>query len=198
MPKQNKPPKYCKMGKYAVVYLPGKKKIYLGLYGSPESQVAYSRFLAERQANPTGYVAPQKEGGSITIRELAAAFLDHAEATLDIKDYLHCRTVVFDFLLKLYGDNTLVDDFKPSSLKLVRENMIQSQRFCRNTINKYTKKIISFFTWGVEEELVQETTMRALKAVKSLPEGYPGTFDNPEREDVPYNALQPAMCAAVD
>jgi hypothetical protein len=52
MPKQNKPPKYCKMGKYALVYHQGRK-IYLGLYGSPESKAAYSRLLAELQADPT-------------------------------------------------------------------------------------------------------------------------------------------------
>ena len=83
MPKQNKPPKYCKMGKYAVVYLPGKKKIYLGLYGSPESHVAYSRFLAELQNNPGGHVAPAGEQ-DVTVSELAAAFLDYAKEKLDV------------------------------------------------------------------------------------------------------------------
>ena len=187
MPKQNKPPKYCKMGKYAVVYLHGKKKHYLGLYGSPESHVAYSRLLAELQANPGFF--PQKEEANITVRELAAAFLDHAKETFDDRDYRHCRTAVIDFLLKLYGDGTPVDDFRPSSLKLVREEMIRSQRFCRNTINKYVKFIIAIFGFGVENDLALETTWRALKVVKSLSKGYPGTFDNPEREDVPYEVV---------
>jgi hypothetical protein len=49
MPKlNNRPPKYSKMDKYAVVYLHGKK-FYLGLYGSEESKVAYARFIAELQ-----------------------------------------------------------------------------------------------------------------------------------------------------
>ena len=85
MPKLNKPPKYCKMGKYAVVYLNGKK-IYLGLYGSPESHAAYSRLIAEWQASP-GF-CPQKSEGGITVRELTAAYLDYAEAMLGHSDYL--------------------------------------------------------------------------------------------------------------
>ena len=52
-------------------------------------------------------------------------------------------------------------------------------------INNHTRRIVSMFSWGVEEELVLPNTEAALKAVKSLPEGYPGTFDHPEREDVP-------------
>ena len=37
---------------------------------------------------------------------------------------------------------------------------------------------------------MQETTHRALKTIKALPEGYPGTFDNPEREHVPDDVVR--------
>ena len=84
MPKlNNRPPKYAKMGKYAVVYLNGKK-IYLGLYGSPESKVAYSRLVAELQASPAIY--RPKENESITVRELTAAFLDYAKENTDFRE----------------------------------------------------------------------------------------------------------------
>jgi integrase len=185
MPKlNNRPPKYCKLKKYAVVYLHGKTH-YLGLYDSPESRAAYARLLAESQANPNFYLSKKEVEAGITIKELSAAFLDYAENRIDIKDYNHYCTIVVDFLLKLYGDSIPVDTFKPSCLKLVRDDMIQSRRFCRNTINKYTRRIVSLFQWGVENDHVLETTWRALKAVKSLSKGYPGTFDNPKREHVP-------------
>ena len=188
MPKlKNRPPKYQKSGKYAVVYYHGKR-IYLGLYGSPESHVAYSRFIAESRVNPTFHL--EKGETDIAISELAAAFLEHTKATADSRSYSHCRVVVLEFLDKLYGDGTLVDDFKPSSLKLVREEMIRSGRFCRRTVNRYTHRIVAIFAWGVENELVKETTWRALKTVKTLPEGYPGTFDNEEREPVPDDVIK--------
>ena len=44
--------------------------------------------------------------------------------------------------------------------------------------------LVRVFVWGCEEELVQPNTAGALKMVKHLPEGHPGTFDNEERENV--------------
>jgi integrase len=187
MPKQNKPPKYCKMGKYALVYHQGRK-IYLGLYGSPESKAAYARLLAELQANPTAIPLSNVER-TVTISELAAEFLDYAKTNINFTDYTHYQTVILGFLLKLYGDNFSVDDFKPRCLKLVREEMVKSRRFCRNTVNKYTRFIVAVFAFGVEHELALETTWRALKVIKSLPKGHEGTFDHDERESVPDDVV---------
>ena len=41
------------------------------------------------------------------------------------------------------------------------------------------------FAWGVENDSVPEPIWRALKTVRALPKGCPGTFDHPEREGVP-------------
>ena len=86
MPKlNNRLPKYCrqsKSSKYAVVYYRGKPH-YLGVYGSPESKIAYHRFLAEIQANHA--VTPPSGEKNVTICELTAAFLDHAKAQLGHK-----------------------------------------------------------------------------------------------------------------
>jgi integrase len=191
MPKLlNRPPKYSKLKKYAVVYLHDKIH-YLGLYGSEESKVAYARFIAESRANPT-LLLPKGESAEtgITVSDLAAAFLEHAEATLAQENYDHYRIVVRDFLLKLYGDGIPTDCFKPSCLKLVRSEMIASKRFCRKMINGYTDRIVRIFSWGVEEEYVNPNTALALKAVKSLPPGYAGTFDNEERGYVPDDVIR--------
>ena len=183
MPKlNNRPPKYCKMGKYAVVYYAGKPR-YLGLHGSPESKIAYARFIAELQANPVAVSLPSEEN-RVTVRELTAAFLDYAKAKFDRTEYAHCRIIVLDFLEKLYGDNFPVDDFKPKCLKLVREDMIKSRRFCRRIVNRYTHRIVSIFAWGVEQDIVLETSWRALHSVKALRKGEEGTFDNPPREEI--------------
>jgi len=119
MPKlKNRPPKYSKQGKYAVVHY-NRRYYYLGRYGSPESKEAYSRFLAEIQASSV--FSPPSGEKSITVGELAASFLDHAKLTLDPANYSFYRIVVLDFLVKLYGTGTSVDEFKPSCLKKVRE-----------------------------------------------------------------------------
>jgi len=191
MPKLiNRNPKLSKLKKYAVVYYRGKIH-YLGLYGTPEALAAYNRFCAEIQNNPAFYL--QSGEASVTVPELAVAFLDHAKATLTVPNYTHYRIVLLDFLLKLYGGDITADNFKPSCLKLIRKEMIQSGRFCRGVVNEYTRRIVTAFSWGVGEEYVNPNTVAALKAVKPLPEGYPGTFDNPEREDVPDEAIRKTL-----
>ena len=190
MPKLNsRPPKYSKMGKYAVVYHSGRPR-YLGLYGSPESKIAYSRFVAELQANPVLTVSPPVGETCITIRELTAAFLDDAKVNTDPITYGHCRVVILDFLDKLYGDNTHAYHFKPSCLALVQKEMIKSGRYCRRTVNDHTRRIVSIFAWGVRHDLVPETTWRALKSVKSLPKGASGTFDKEERQPIPDDVVR--------
>ena len=188
MPKlNNRPPKYSKFKKYAVIYYCGKTH-YLGLYGSPESKIAYSRLIAEIQANPVFFL-PKGEP-CVTVKELAAAFLDHAKTNMDATIYGRFRIIVLEFLMKLYGDNTPVDSFTPRSLKLVREEMVNSSRFCRDTINRHVRRIVSIFEWGVENDLVPETAWNALKAVKSLPKGSLGTFDHEERQPVSDDVIR--------
>ena len=137
MPKlNNRPPKYSRIGKYAVVYLYGKKH-YLGDYGSPESHSAYARLVAESKINPDFHL--QRGKSDTTVSEFAAVFLDHAKKTLGHPNYTHYRIVVTEFLLKFYGD-TPVNEFKPSSMKLLRDTLIQSRRFCRKQINDYQRE----------------------------------------------------------
>ena len=187
MPKlSNRPPKYSKLKDYAVVYQNGKIQ-YLGQYGSPESKTAYARLVAESR-NPV--IRPSKDEQSLSVAELAAAFLEHTRTTLETANYTHHRIVIADFLLKLYGTDTSADDFRPSCLKLVRQDMVESKRLCRSMVNDYTRRITRMFTWGVEEEYVNPNTALALKAVKALPSGYPGTFENEPREPVPDEVIR--------
>ena len=74
MPKlHNRPPKYCKLNKYAVIYLCGKR-LYLGLYGSPQSRKEYARIIAESQSDPA-FLLPKGEK-QVTLDEVAASYLD--------------------------------------------------------------------------------------------------------------------------
>jgi integrase len=71
--------------------------------------------------------------------------------------------------------------------------MIKSSRFCRNIINKYTRQVVSIFAWGVENDSVSAPTWQALKSVRALPKGYPGTFDHSEREAVPKEVIEATL-----
>jgi integrase len=57
-------------------------------------------------------------------------------------------------------------------------------------VNDYTRRIVTMFHWGVSEEYVKSDIAAALKTVKTLQEGYPGTFDHEEREHVPDDVVK--------
>ena len=187
MPKKNYP--YNDRNGYAYIYV-NRKPVALKApdgsrckTGSPEAKAAYHRYHYDRSRNPTGYIPPSGEQDT-TVNELVAGFLNYSERIHKTANYTHYRIAMTDFLSPLYGD-TAVAKFGTKCLKTVRDMMVQSERLNRKTINDYVRRIVTMFRWGVEEELVHEGTWGALKAVKSLPAGYPGTFEGDRVDYVP-------------
>ena len=134
MPKSNKPPQYCKNGKYAIVYVSGKK-IYLGIYGSPESRQEYARVVAEWQSKPIPQLANCES--NVSISELVAGFLDYSKSSHDKIQYNHNRYAT-GYLVKIYGSLD-VNEFSPKKLKLCRSQMVKTGSMCRNHINDCSK-----------------------------------------------------------
>lgn len=173
MPKlKNRLPKLCQMGKYAVVNYQRQKKV-LGKWGPPEAKQAYARFITEIQNNQADVPHPylgtgHSVGRKGLVSELAARYLDYVKASgIDKSHYIHCRILLSDFVLPYYGDIP-ADDFSPKCLKFVRNRMIESKRLCRNVINDYASRIISMFSYGIEEELCQPLTVAMLREVRTL------------------------------
>ncbi|MDR0327106.1 MAG: site-specific integrase [Planctomycetaceae bacterium] len=183
MPKSNKPPKYSKNGKYAVIYV-NSKKIYLGLYGSPESRQEYARIVAEWDTTPT----PPSSAPDVSVSELAAGYLDYAQPRQDKIQFSHNKYAI-GYLVNIYG-SLAVNEFSPKKLKVVRLQMVKTGKMCRKHINGYVQRIVRMFSWGVEEELVKPDIVAALREMKSLRKGEEGTHDNPPREAVPFDVVK--------
>ena len=180
-------PRLCRDRKLAISWHNGKR-IYHGLWGTPEADRNYRRFLAALLENTTlpvqtGRDSPTREGSDVLVSELAISFLDSIEPQMDKSEYLLFKYAV-GYLVEVYGE-LAVNEFSPKKLKIVRSRMIKTGTLCRGTVNKYISKIRRLFTWGVGEEIVQSTVSDSLKAVKDLRKGEEGTFDHPEREAVP-------------
>ena len=186
-------PKMCKMGKYAVVNYQRRKTV-LGKWGTPEAKQAYARFITAIQNNPGGVPHSFGEAGATSrkglVSELAARYLDYVQTCgIHPSHYGHCRVLLGDFVLPYYGDLP-ADEFSPKSLKFVRDRMIESKRFCRKVINDYTRRVVSMFSYGIEEELCSHQTVAVLREVRTLREGAKGTFDHPEVEPVPEEVVR--------
>ena len=185
MPKIKRPPKYAKLRNYAVIYWNGKTH-YLGLYASPESRKEYARICAEIEGNPTLCLQGAE---SLTLDEVAIAYLDHAERLFGKSHYENYRTAL-KCATDLYGHRP-VDEFSPLKLMTVRDEMVRAkgEDWCRNTINRNVDRIRTALSWGVSRELVDVRTLHTLRELKPLPKGTPGTFDHKKRRPVPVSVI---------
>ena len=167
MPKSKRPPKYCKLKKYAVIYLNGKT-IYLGRYESPESRKEYARICAEIEGNPT---FPLHGAKDITLDEVAVAYLDHAEQRFGKGSHYENYRVALKFATDLYGHRP-VDEFSPLKLRTVRDVIVRTRggTCCRKTINRMVDRVRTALSWGVSMELLESRIVDNLRKVKPLPE----------------------------
>ncbi len=166
-------PKLCrnKWRDAAFVYC-GKRKIYLGKWGAPETIAAYRRYIAELASGRVSVAeSAEAEKPVVTVAELAVAFLS------DKKDYYvkdgastrqHERyRVALSFPVEFFPA-TPVDDFGPKKLLFCRDEMVKSGRFARSYINTLINCVRTVFRWGVGLELVRPETLVGLQAVPPL------------------------------
>ena len=72
-------------------------------------------------------------------------------------------------LMALYGCSAIAK-FGPSSLKVVRQRMVESG-LSRKVVNARINRIRRIFKWGVENELVEPRVLQVLQAVAPLKQG---------------------------
>jgi len=124
MPKlKNGMPKNCRDRNQAFSWHNGKR-IYHGVWGSPDAEKSYKRFLAALIEKPT---LPPQVGGSadMLVSELTDAFLDAHEGKLH--GHAHQFKTTIGFLAELFGE-LAVNEFTPKKLKAVRLKMVNARR----------------------------------------------------------------------
>ena len=186
MPKlKNQCPKNCRDRNQAFSWYNGER-IYHGVWGTPEAVKNYRRFIAALEESPSLPLRVGREN-DVLISELAAGFLHSIESQMDTSHITHFKLAV-GYLVDIYGDMS-AEEFSPKKLKVCRSQMVKTGKLCRRMVNDYTGRIKRIFAWGVEEELVPPNVYDAIRVVKILPKGSHGTFDHPERQEVPDDVV---------
>ena len=191
-PSQSTPIKSCripKMGRHksgqARIRIDGRD-IYLGRYGSPEAHRAYADHVARILGNTAEVpVEIASRGGRVILMaELVEAYINDMEGTLDGRTEDAVRTLRSD--VKLAKEAILHDhaafaaeDFGPVALQKIRMRLIKDSRLSRKFINRRTNYIRRIVRWGVSQELVDVSILRALESVTELRAGHPGTREMP-------------------
>jgi integrase len=166
----------------ALVQIDGKR-IYLGKYGSEQSQERYQRIVAEWLSSKSRSCRPRLDlnNSPITVSELLLSFWKYAKeryikAGKPTSEQRSFRTALRP-VRELYGKE-LVTDFGPLALIACRQKLIEAG-VCRKRINQHVTRIRQTFKWGVARELVPESVWRALCAVEGLKIG-----EAPETEPI--------------
>jgi len=189
--------KHAKSGQ-AVVTLTGpggRRDLYLGPYGSPDSHRQYSRVIAEWTGTVAGPARPRAESAEVlSVNELIVKFWAHAQRYY-VKDgrptsEQHNYKAALKPLRLLYGTTPVVE-FTPISLKTIRQHYV-SQRLARSEVNRRTRLVRSVFRWGVAEGIVVAGVWEALRAVPGLKHGRCEA-----RETEPIRPVDDAMIDAV-
>ncbi len=128
----------------------GKKRHYLGTYGTKESKERYHRLLADFEANGQ-VLAPLGKMPDLTVAELGAAFWRHAQTFYRDADGKPTSTLggiklVLRPLVKIYG-SSLARNFGPVALKVVRQEMVKLG-WCRTSINSQVGVVRRVFRWA--------------------------------------------------
>ncbi len=173
----------------AIVTICGRD-YYLGKHGSPVSFARYAILIRDYQAN--GMTAPPDISSSelvsltegfesglptvhledepITIKHLMASYNAHAETVYETSPAEQSRIKQICDEIELHEGSTIVAKYGPKKLKDQRDRWVKSGK-CRKYCNRLTCLVVRIFGWGVSEELVDETTWRALMSVTPLREG---------------------------
>ena len=185
----NRLPKKCRDKNRAFSWYKGKR-IYHGTWGTLEADQNYKRFLDRLRENPDQPVWNEGNPGNreALIAELTVAFLKYHTPRLHKSHVLHFKNAI-SYLVEMYGELT-VDEFSPKKLKACRDQMVKTGRLCRGMVNDYTRRIVQIFSWGCGEEITDPTILAALREVKALRKGEPGTFDHPPRQAVPDDVIR--------
>ena len=194
MPKTLRIPSYRrhKPTGQAVVTL-ASRDIYLGKHNSAASRAEYNRLIAEWTAN--NGALPKHQAKDLTISELAAGFMRHAERYYRAPNGKETSEVanfnpIMRRLKTLYG-RTRAADFGPLALKAVRQQMIDA-RLARATVNKGVNRIRRVFKWAVENQLIEPSVLHGLQAVAGLQYGRSGA-----KEVLPVKPVPDAFVDAV-
>jgi integrase len=183
MPKLKKQlPKYARSGKHAVVYYHGKR-IYLGLFNSPESMAAYVRFTTELKTNS---FCPHKDRRNITVQELVPIYLEHAQE-YDRSHFSAIKTAVQIFQ-KNFVD-LAVGALDSRSFLLLQEMFVKrgvSRQYC-NTLMAHIRAMLK---WGIIRKLVPYQIYDEAKLVPPLKKGKTRAPERLPRQPVPYDVFE--------
>jgi len=139
----------------------GRKMVYVGLVGDPNTQIAYHQTVLDFL---TG-----RASGRFTGTELCAKYLRHAEVYYRHGSQVDVVKTAIKYVSAPYGELP-ADRFTARDLKRVRDTMIKA-KLSRGTCNSLTSQIKRMWKWGAAEGLLEAAAYQGLCVLDGLRRG---------------------------
>lgn len=184
----------------ALVCLDGKR-IYLGRWGTPQAEQEYRRMVAEWLSR--GAAEPPKRGpaaepakpASVTIAELCAAYLRHAEKWYrkdgEVTGTIYTVRSAVRALDALYGDRDAAE-FTATTFDVVLANLAE-QKLSRPYINSLAAVIKQLFRWGARQRLVPVGAWHEAQLVANLQQGRTEAYEPAPVEPVAESLVEATL-----
>lgn len=192
---KTRPPGYCRQREknqqdraYTRI---GGKKIWLGIYGSPESRLKYSSLVAGINNQEPG---PPDSQHIPTVVEVMADYLRYAEVYYRRHDGKPGREyeLIVDICkyLRRQAGSLPAKEYGPRWLKQLRQRLIEAN-LSRKYINKQVDRVRRMFRWAASEELIPSDVPQSLSMVSGLRKGRSNA-----RETSPIRPVDPKAISA--
>jgi integrase len=179
----------------------GKRRDYwLGDFNSPASREMYHRVLSQWESMdrrlPPAEDPPKADIEKLTIAEVILAYKAHVDTTFKLQTR-HTIYMVMRLLRQYFG-STPAEEFGPSKLRLLRDQMIKGdprmdpprKTWSRTTINKAVHQVCAMFKWAASHEMLPATVHGQVKTVGALRKGTSPARENEPVEPVAIDAVE--------
>ena len=193
----HRPPKYRlhKSTKQAIVSFNGQK-IHLGPYGSERSHQKYQEILKQWEVwrhqqkkpadsdsasqaladaiTPATLREKRRHGLTVTIDELVLVYRRHTHEYYRKNGKVTREAELIDEVIRLcrkkHGKEP-IEEFGPTNLSDLRDQMIDELDWARKHINKQVSRLIRMMKWGASKEICSPNVAVALKQLSGLKKG---------------------------
>lgn len=178
-----------------------RRDYWLGEHGTPTSREAYHRVIAAWEANgrrlPRVRVDDTAAAGNATqIREILLEYYRWARGYYRVK-HMHSLVCALQLLRKYFG-SLPAEEFGPSKLRVLRDEMIRGDAnespprkpWSRKYINSQVQRIRHIFKWAAAREMAPVTVHQALCTLEPLKRGRTTARENTPVKPVPDHLLE--------
>lgn len=164
-----------------------RKEIYLGTWGTEETELAYRRLCAEIYDDMPTVVAVNQ----ITLQELFDKYLEYAESRLK-KPGMRIAKKIIGVVIQFYNELP-VNEFTAMPYRAIQERLTRiapnppsGREWSRQYVNRLMKTLRAILKWGISFDLVPSEVLAKIQSVPPVKEGeYSWLKDREDREDVP-------------